>query len=173
MHLWFESIYPFSDGNGRIGRTIIEHIFARSGALPFRLSHQVEADKKAYYTALQAGREVRDRSINATPFIKWFLETMVKVADRGLDEARFLIQRNQFFLIPMRLHPRQEAALRRLFQEGAKRVALGLSAKTYGKIAKTSPATTTRDLNEMVAVGALIQSDQGGRSTRYFLNLPQ
>lgn len=173
MHLWFESIHPFSDGNGRIGRTIIEHIFARSGALPFSLSRQIEADKKAYYAALQAGRGVRDGSINATPFIRWFLETMIKAADRGLDEARFLIQSNQFFLTYTTLRLRQEAVLRRLFQEGAERVAMGLSAKTYGKIAKTSPATTTRDLNGMVAAGALIKSDQGGRSTRYFLSLPQ
>lgn len=173
MHLWFESIHPFSDGNGRIGRTIIEHVFARSGALPFSLSRQIEADKKAYYAALQAGRGVRDGSINATPFVKWFLGTMIKAADRGLDEARFLIQRNQYFLTHTKLRPRQEAVLRRLFQEGTERVALGLSAKTYGKIAKTSPATTTRDLNEMIAADALIKSDQGGRSTRYFLNLPQ
>lgn len=66
-----------------------------------------------------------------------------------------------------------EAVLKPLFQEGAERVAMGLNAKTYGKITKTSPATTTRDLNEMVALGALIKSDQGGRSTRYFLSLPQ
>jgi len=98
---------------------------------------------------------------------------MIKAADRGLDEARFLIQRNQFFLNHTTLRPRQEVVLRRLFQEGAKQVTLGLSAKTYGKIAKTSPATSTRDLNEMVAVGALIKSDQRGRSTRYFLSLPQ
>lgn len=171
MHLWFESIHPFSDGNGRIGRSIIEYVFARSSALPFSLSRQIETDKRAYYTALQAGRGVVDGKIDATPFIKWFLETMIKAANRGLDEAKFLIQRNQFFHIHSKLHPRQEIVLRRLFIEGVERVALGLSAKTYSKIAKTSPATTTRDLNAMVILGALVKSEQGGRSTRYFLNL--
>jgi Fic family protein len=173
MHLWFESIHPFSDGNGRIGRTIIEHIFARSGALPFSLSRQIEADKKAYYAALQAGRAVQDGKICATPFVRWFLETMIKAAERGLDEAKFLIQRNQFFMTHTSLRPRQEAVLRRLFQEGAERIAIGLSAKAYGKIAKTSPATTTRDLNEMVQKGVLNRNEQGGRSTWYSLNLAE
>ncbi len=51
-HLWFESIHPFSDGNGRIGRALIEYVFAQTALLPFSLSRQIEADKQGYYDAL-------------------------------------------------------------------------------------------------------------------------
>ncbi|WP_371810456.1 Fic family protein, partial [Ruegeria sp. HKCCD8929] len=70
-HLWFESIHPFSDGNGRIGRALIEYVFAQSNALPFSFSRQVERDKKAYYAALQAGRKEGRGVIDATAFIVW------------------------------------------------------------------------------------------------------
>ena len=60
-HLWFESTHRYSDGNGRIGRAIVEHVFAGKAALPFSLSRQIEADKRGYYAALQAGRREGDR----------------------------------------------------------------------------------------------------------------
>ena len=76
-HLWFESIHPFSDGNGRVGRAVIEYVFAnRSRALPFSLSRQIEKDKKAYYNALQDGRKAGKGAIDATAFVVWFLTTL-------------------------------------------------------------------------------------------------
>ncbi|WP_371810453.1 Fic family protein, partial [Ruegeria sp. HKCCD8929] len=70
-HLWFESIHPFFYGNGRIGRALIEYVFAHANALPFSFSRQVERDKKAYYAALQAGRKEGRGVIDATAFIVW------------------------------------------------------------------------------------------------------
>lgn len=169
-HLWFESIHPYSDGNGRIGRAIVEQIFAQTNALPFSLSRQIEADKKAYYAALQAGRAQGDECIDGSAFVEWFLETLLKAVQSAADEARFLTRRNQFFLTHGEgLSERQAIVLRRLFAEGAARVSEGISGRSYGKIAGVSAATATRDLAALAGQGVLVRSDEGGRSTRYFL----
>ncbi len=170
-HLWFESIHPFSDGNGRIGRAIVEQVFAQSAALPFSLSRQIEAEKKAYYAALQAGRVAVAGGIDATAFVQWFLNALLSAGKVAADEARFLVRRNRFFMDHAGMSARQEKVLRHLFAMGAKRVALGISAKAYGKIADVSAATATRDLGALEGQGALLRSAEGGRSTRYFLSL--
>ena len=171
-HLWFESIHPYSDGNGRIGRAIVENIFAQTNALPFSLSRQIEADKKAYYAALQAGRSQGDGHINASAFVQWFLEALLRGVENCAVEARFLTQRNLFFLTHGEdLSARQEGVLRRLFAGGERRVAEGISARPYGKIADVSPATATRDLAALAEKSVLVRGSEGGRSTRYYLNL--
>lgn len=171
-HLWFESIHPFSDGNGRVGRAVIEYVFAsRSRALPFSLSRQIEKDKKAYYAALQNGRKVGRGAIDATAFVIWFLNTLKSAADAGRDEAYFLVRRNQFFLrFDDVWSKRQKSVLETLFAQGRVRLEEGLSAKSYSKIAKVSGPTATRDLGAMERAGALNRSEAGGRSTVYWIN---
>jgi len=170
-HLWFEGIHPFSDGNGRIGRAIIELVFSQDAALPFSLSRQIEAEKKAYYGALQAGRVAEAGQINATAFVQWFLKAVLSAGKVAADEVRFLVQRNRYFMEYRGMSARQEVVLRHLFSMGAERVALGVSAKAYAKISGVSAATATRDLAALEGQGALLRSAEGGRSTRYFLSL--
>ncbi len=171
-HLWFESIHPFSDGNGRVGRVLVEYVFAsRSRALPFSLSRQIEKDKKAYYAALQDGRKMGRGAIDVTAFVVWFLTTLKCAADAGRDEAHFLVRRNQFFLrFDDVLSERQKAVLQAIFVQSKSRLGQGLSAKSYSKIAKVSGPTATRDLGAMERIGALKRSEAGGRSTVYWIN---
>ncbi|MBY6092571.1 Fic family protein [Maritimibacter alkaliphilus] len=169
-HLWFESIHPFSDGNGRIGRAIMEHVFAREGALPFSLSRQIDSDKRGYYAALQSGRQVSGDVIDATPFVVWLLERLDAGVTEAEREARFLVRRNAFLTAHGDLPERALAVLRRLFLEGEERVGLGLSAGPYGKMARISPATATRDLADLERRGVVTRAPEGGRSTRYLLN---
>jgi Fic family protein len=170
-HLWFESIHPFSDGNGRIGRAVIEYVFAGTRPLPFSVSRQVEKDKKAYYSALQAGRREGNGVIDATEFVVWFLECLVRAAALSRDEAFSIVRRNRFFskFRPV-LSRRQLSVLRTLFAQGEARVALGISARSYSKIAKVSGPTATRDLAALERAGALTRSAAGGRSTLYRIN---
>ena len=167
-HLWFETIHPFSDGNGRIGRALIDHIFARTRPLPFSLSRQIERDKKGYYAALTAGRAEGQGGVDATAFVLWFLQTMVDAATAAKDEAMFLIRRNRFYLRHQDvLSPRAKQVLERLFAQGPERVGQGISARSYAKISGASPATATRDLTAMENAGVLERTKAGGRSTSY------
>jgi Fic family protein len=170
-HLWFESIHPFSDGNGRIGRAIIEQVFAKAKALPFSFSRQVEREKKAYYAALQAGRREGDGVIDATAFIVWFLECLVNAAALSRNKTFLIVRRNRFLAtLGQHLSERQMAVLRTLFSQGEVRVAQGISARSYTKMARVSGPTATRDLAAMERAGALTRSEAGGRSTHYRIN---
>lgn len=171
-HLWFESIHPFSDGNGRIGRAIIEHVFACHRALPFSLSRQIEREKKAYYAALQEARREGQGAIDATPFLVWFLSCLTRAAEAGREEALFLVRRNAFFMrFASLLSERQEKAFRLIFAHGPQRIAEGLTARSWRKLTGVSPATATRDLQALQQVGVLRFAEAGGRSSAYEISV--
>ncbi|WP_226898369.1 Fic family protein [Mangrovicoccus algicola] len=143
--------------NGRIGRAIIEHVFATEAALPFSLSRQIEADKRGYYAALQAGRRIAGDAIEATPFVRWLLNRLEAGIDGAGREARFLVRRNAFLSAHAGLPERPMSVLRRLFAAGEDRVGQGLSAGPYGKMAKVSPTTAPRDRDAIHGDGAAHQ----------------
>ena len=172
-HLWFETIHPYSDGNGRIGRAIADYIAAQEPVLnqaPFSLSRAIQENRDAYYDALQEAQSATPNGnrIDVTPFVCWFTGAMSRGIDFAAGQARYIHDRNQFFSRhEHQFNERQKKALRRIFQEGPKRLAQGLSSKPYQRITGASSATATRDLNDLAEKGILQWTGQGGRARAY------
>ncbi|MCB1230614.1 MAG: Fic family protein [Verrucomicrobiae bacterium] len=168
-HLRFQSIHPFVDGNGRIGRAISEKALFQATGRPLlvALSETIEAERKQYYEALAATRFTNE----TTEWIVWFGGMVLKSIHTSLQRIEFVIQKTRFFdRFGDRFNPRQAKALRRMFREGPSGFEGGLSAGNYLTITKTSAATARRDLGELVRMGALAKTGQR-KGTRYFLML--
>jgi len=168
-HLYFESIHPFEDGNGRIGRAIAELSLSQSIGKPIllALSQTIGKHKKRYYEELAAG----SRTLEVTPWVSFFADTVLEAQERAGKQIALLLAKTRLFdRYKGRLNGRQEKVLLRLFEAGIDGFVGGLSAGNYIQIAKTSAATATRDLHELVEMGALVRTGDK-RYTRYHLNL--
>ncbi len=166
-HIYFESIHPFEDGNGRIGRAIAEKALSQGlGApVPFSLSGAIESDKKAYYSALERGQQSND----LTFWLHYFVPTVLKALEQAESLILFLVEKARFFdRFQDKLNERQLKVIRRMFAEGPSGFEGGMNARKYVGIAGVSKATATRDLQYLQQIGALLPSG-GGRSTRYRL----
>ncbi len=177
-HLLFETIHPYSDGNGRIGRALADYVAAQNPIFleaPFSLSRAIQENKNDYYEALaQAQTKSVDRAGNfdVTRFVGWFAEAMTRAIELASRDASYIHRRNRFFgRYGESLNTRQEKALRRIFEEGPTRLAQGLSSKPYQRMTGASSATATRDLADLVKKGILAPTTQRGRATAYLLNL--
>lgn len=169
-HLWFESIHPFEDGNGRLGRALAEKSLAQSIGQPslIALSWTIEGDRKNYYDLLEA----HQKTLDITAWLAWFAETVLTAQTATLERVAFFLAKARFWdLHRGQINERQAKALERMFREGPKGFTGGLSAENYISITGTSPATATRDLGDLVAKGALTRTGDR-RHTRYWLLLP-
>ncbi|MBB4096223.1 MULTISPECIES: Fic family protein [Brucella] len=167
-HLWFESIHPFEDGNGRLGRALAEKALAQSLGQPslIMLSFTIEQKRKAYYDQL----EIHQRTLDVTEWLVWFSQTVLTAQQTTLDRVAFYIAKAHFYdRFRGAFNTRQEKVIARLFEAGPDGFIGGLSADNYLAITKTSRATATRDLQDLVDKGALTRSGQL-RFTRYALN---
>ncbi len=170
-HLYFVSIHPFEDGNGRIGRAIAEKALAQCLGQPtlIALATTIERDKQRYYSALAQAN--RDNEI--TDWLLYFSGTVMEAVARTVSRIEFLIAKTKFYdRFRGVFNPRQEKVIARLFREGPDGFSGGLSAEKYIRIATTSRATATRDLTELVTQQALKKTGQL-KGTRYTLNLDQ
>jgi len=168
-HLWFESIHPFEDGNGRLGRALAEKSLAQNIGQPslIALAYTIERDRKSYYDQL----ETHQKTLNVTAWLLWFAETVLKAQQVTLERVAFFIAKAQFYdQFRVRLNARQSKVVERLFREGPEGFKGGLSAENYISITGTSRATTTRDLQDLVEMGALGRTGER-RHTRYSLNI--
>jgi Fic family protein len=172
-HLWFESIHPFEDGNGRIGRAIADMAMAQHFRAPVRLyslSRQLLTSRSEYYDGLnQAQRGDAD----VTAWVQWFarqctaaFDTASKVIDQAIEKKHFW-DRNATY----GLHERQRKVLQRLLDDGNGGFLGGLNVEKYIKMTGVSKATATRDLAEMVEGGQL-WSHGVGKAVRYYINVP-
>src|SRR5712691_7436794 len=166
-HLYFESVHPFEDGNGRIGRAIAEKALAQGFGQPTltALAATILVRRKTYYAALEAA----NKNNEATEWLSWFAGIAIEAQRRTTGRVEFLIEKARLFdRLRGRLNPRQEKALLRMLREGPEGFKGGLSASNYLTITKASAATTTRDLADMVAKGALTRTGER-RHARYFI----
>ena len=168
-HLYFVTIHPFEDGNGRIGRALAEKALSQSLGKPtlIALSSTISDKKKEYYKTL----ELQNKSNQITPWLCYFGKTIIEAQKQTIKQVDFVVAKAKFFsAYKTRLNHRQKKAILRLFQEGPKGFSGGFSAKNYMSIVKTPSATATRDLQDLVNKEIFTKTGKL-KSTRYELNL--
>jgi Fic family protein len=168
-HLYFVSIHPFEDGNGRIARAIAEKALSQSLGQPtlIALSRNIQAHRKSYYDALEAN----NKELSITNWLEYFAKTILNAQEYSQKMIDFLIEKTKLYdRIDGQLNPRQEKIIERMFREGLEGFKGGLSAENYIRITDTSRATATRDLQNLVEKGVFIKSGEL-KSTRYYLKL--
>lgn len=166
-HLWFITIHPFEDGNGRIARAIGDMLLARAEGTERRfysLSAQIQRERKSYYEILE---RTQKGTLEVTEWLRWFLQTLDEAIWQAMELIDGVLERGRFW---KRLagHPFNERQVRML-----NRLLEGVEGKlTTGKwavIAKCSSDTALRDIGDLVAKGVLRRAAGGGRSTSYEL----
>lgn len=166
-HLYFESIHPFEDGNGRIGRAISEKALAQGLGQPSltALSVMIERRRKVYYEALELAHAENE----ITGWLHWFADTVLEAQLHTQCWIDFLIAKTRLFdALRGKLNARQEKALMRMMREGPDGFEGGLSAGKYSAITGAPPATARRDLAGLVDQGALLRTGER-KGTRYWL----
>lgn len=166
-HLYFESIHPFEDGNGRIGRALSEKALSQGIGRPtlIALSQTICRNRKAYYEAL----EDNNKDLNITDWLLYFSRTVLNAQQYTQRLIDFLIAKTRLYdRLRGKINERQDKALARMFREGLDGFKGGLSAENYLKITNTSRATATRDLQNLVELGALRKTGEL-KYTRYWL----
>ncbi|RYY25314.1 MAG: Fic family protein [Chitinophagaceae bacterium] len=170
-HLYFETIHPFEDGNGRIGRAIAEKALSQGIGRPalLSLSKTIEKNKKDYYNALEHAQKNNE----ITAWLVYFVNTILTAQQDAEQVIGFTLKKVKFYdRFSKQLNERQLAAISRMLEEGPDGFAGGMSAKKYMIITKTSKATATRDLQDLAVKTAFIPfGEGGGRSTKYQVNL--
>jgi Fic family protein len=167
-HLWFVTLHPFEDGNGRISRAIGDLLLARADGSPQRfysVSAQIQRERKAYYDILE---QTQKRSMDVTEWLAWFLDTLHRAVDQAQHTLDAVLTKARFWQhwATTPLNARQVKLLNKLLDgfEGK------LTSSKWAAIAKCSPDTALRDINDLLMRGILRKSEAGGRSTRYELN---
>ncbi len=169
-HLYFESIHPFEDGNGRIGRAIAEKALMQETGKPlfYSISATIEENKKEYYQHLKTAQ----RSNEITGWIIYFVTILIRSHEQAIKQIEFVIDKNKFLNAHLSLlNKRQNKAILRMLDQGTEGFEGGINARKYMSITKTSKATATRDLQDLLKKNVIRTLEGGGRSTSYELNL--
>jgi len=168
-HLWFVTIHPFDDGNGRIGRAIADMALARSENSPQRfysMSAQIRQERSAYYDKLE---DTQKGTMDITPWMDWFLGCLGRAIDGAQTTLGSVMAKARFWehVQGVPVNDRQRLILNRLLDgfEGK------FTTSKYAKLAKCSQDTALRDILPLVERGILVRNPEGGRSTSYALAL--
>ncbi|HHL57550.1 MAG TPA: Fic family protein, partial [Bacteroidetes bacterium] len=162
-HLWFVTLHPFEDGNGRIARAIADMLLARSDGIPQRfysMSSHIQKERKTYYEKLE---KTQKGNLDITEWIYWFLNTLLAAIVNSEETLALVVRKHKFW----NTHgteinnERQKKVLNKLLGEFTG----NLTSSKWAKIAKCSQDTALRDIQDLINKGILIKSDAGGRST--------
>lgn len=169
-HLWFETLHPFDDGNGRIGRAILQLAIGQDMGQPGRivtLSRQIESCKDRYYSALE--RAQRSKTMDVTAWVEWLLEQFCLASTFASQTIDSSIQRIRFqaSMSSVSLNERQQKTMKKLLDAGPKGFEGGMTTRKHERISQTSTPTAARDLIELELLG-LLKKYGAGRSTRYY-----
>ena len=171
VHLWFVTLHPFEDGNGRLARALTDMALSQDERQPMRLfslSAQILRERESYYAILE---RTQRGGLDVTEWLAWFLAQVAAAARAAettvantLAKARFWLRHQ---ITP--LNTRQRKALNRLLDAGPDGFEGGINTRKYMSLTKTSRTTAYRELAEMVEKGCLVPTDKGGRSSGYLV----
>lgn len=192
-HLWFESVHPFEDGNGRLGRALVDmalaqDLHANTQGMPtsvvrvFGMARQMLSERAAYYEALGQMQNVRGqgaegKTIDVTPWVQWFVRAFTQACITSQATVRQAVDKSAFRLqaAHAELNARQHKVLGRLLEAGSAELGGGflggMTADKYAKLTGASKATASRDLADLLAKG-LLRVQGVGKATRYAINVP-
>lgn len=170
-HLWFVTLHPFEDGNGRIARAITDMALSQDENQPMRffsLSAQILRERKGYYEILE---KTQKGNLDITDWLIWFLQQVEnacknaeQIVFKTLAKARFWLRFQNL------LNERQRKVVNRLLDAGPKGFAGGINTRKYMSLTNTSRATAYRELADLVLQGCLVPTGKGGRSSAYEIN---
>lgn len=168
-HLWFVSVHPFDDGNGRIGRTLADMFLARldeNFTRYYSMSAEINRNKKAYYDILE---KTQKSNLDITEWMLWFFECLENAIVRASKTVERSLQKAAYWdrFRTVEINERQRKIINRLWDgfEGK------LTSSKWAKICSCSQDTALRDINDLIAKRMLRNSGEGGRSANYLLSV--
>ena len=168
-HLWFVTLHPFEDGNGRIARALTDMTLAQDDGQPqryFSLSARIEGERKAYYDTL---KRTQRGGLNVTPWVTWFLEQTAAACETAESPVSRVLAKARFWLRQQAVdvNDRQRKVLNRLLDAGPGGFEGGMTTRKYANLVGVSRATAYRELADLVSKRCLETVGGGGRSTSY------
>lgn len=169
-HLWFITIHPFSDGNGRIARALTDMLLTRADGVAQRfysMSAQIRKERASYYKILEKSQQA---TLDITEWLEWFLHCLFRAMTSAETILGSVLMKHQFWIrhATTALNDRQIRIMNKLLDgfEG------NLTTSKYAKINKCSRDTALRDIQDLLTKKVLVKGEEGGRSVRYFLPDP-
>ena len=173
-HIWFLSIHPYDDGNGRIARVIADYILSKGmglGVKYFSISSAINLDKKSYYEILEQSQKlIYNREYDFSIWIAWHIKTLRASIEQSLKRVSIVTQKAKFWKRhnTEELNSRQLKVINRLLEVGQGGFEGGLSTKKYMGMTKVSKPTAIRDIKELVSLGYIKQIEgTAGRNVKY------
>jgi len=170
-HLWFETIHPFEDGNGRVGRALVDLALAQDSGVAtrlFRMSSRLSGEREAYYRELKAAQR---SALEATPWVSWFVAQFTAACGESEAAIEAALVKARFWAAGPQVNERQRKVLNALLDAGPGGFEGGMSTRKYSHMTGASRATASRELVDLAQKG-LLRVTGRLKGTRYFVTVP-